>query len=103
MFLRPLIPDEAEKPLPSTVSGTVRLLNARIGQLDCSGAELNNRGEIALYADGVEVRGAVFLRAHPIPGASALPCRVTGQVRLPGARIGGGRGFPSIPARRSAG
>jgi hypothetical protein len=48
--------------------------------LDCADATLTNEGGIALFADGVEVGGNAFLRG----GFTA-----TGEVRLPGAKVGG--------------
>ena len=64
-----------------SATGAVRLLGAKIGgQLDCSGATLTNEGGDALFADGAEITGGVFLR----DGFSA-----TGAVRLLGAKIGG--------------
>ncbi|WP_412509471.1 hypothetical protein [Roseovarius sp. SYSU LYC5161] len=73
-------------------TGEVRLLGARIGgDLDCVGGRFQNPHELekekinsgstgkALIADGLAVRGSVFLRGVETKGA----------VRLVGARIGG--------------
>jgi hypothetical protein len=52
---------------------------ARITEVDLSGTVLNRRGDIALNGDLLIVEAAVY--CHDL--------RVEGQVRLPGARIGG--------------
>ena len=56
----------------------VDLHGAQIGQLDCTGAVLQNDSGPALYADGLQVDQYMFLRDSS----------VTGAVRLPGAHIG---------------
>jgi len=73
-----------------SASGVVRLLAARVGRdLDCSGGVFEGAETqlsdgthrmVALSADGIEVRGSVFLRES---------LSASGQVRLAGARIGG--------------
>jgi hypothetical protein len=64
----------------SKVTGEVRLPSAKIGgDLICKGATLTNRGGCALFAEGAEIDGGVFLDE----GFSAI-----GGVRLPGAKIG---------------
>jgi len=69
----------------------VELLDARIGGLYCTGATLNNLGGNALHANDAEIAGGVFLRPLvPRDGQDPLPCRVTGEVRLPGAHVGAG-------------
>ncbi len=62
-------------------TGAVRLLGARIGgDLNCSGGRFDNRGRVALRADGAYIRGAVFL--------TDCFC-ATGEVQMIGARITG--------------
>jgi hypothetical protein len=62
-------------------AGEVRLLGARIGgNLECTGARLENPNGNALSADGMTVEGGVFLDEG---------FHATGEVRLLGARIGG--------------
>ncbi|MGA3164726.1 MAG: hypothetical protein ABSF14_01265 [Terriglobia bacterium] len=87
--------------------GEVRLAGAQIGgDLDCAGGTFKNppqedvdgSGE-ALSADGANVKGNVFLRDRFI---------AEGEVRLPGARIGGnlecrGGEFKNPPKRDVAG
>ena len=66
-------------------AGVVRLLGAHIGgQLDCSGGELTSADGPALYADGLQADGGVFLRGFRAVGAGE-----GGVVRLLGVRIGG--------------
>ena len=63
-------------------TGEVRFFGAEIGgDLDCAGAELNNPGGNALFADGLRVKGSVILR---------YGFKAAGAVRLIGAEIGGG-------------
>jgi hypothetical protein len=65
--------------------GEVRLPGARIGgELRCGGALLNNPGGVALVADGIAVDGAVSFTGDDLARFEAH-----GEVRLPGARIGG--------------
>ncbi|WP_330276638.1 hypothetical protein OG205_13885 [Lentzea sp. NBC_00516] len=64
--------------------GAVRLLGARIGQLECDGATLRNDSGPALIADGLQVDRGMFLRG----GFTATGTGDTGAVRLLGARIG---------------
>jgi hypothetical protein len=42
--------------------GAVRLLGARIGELDCSGAKVSNESGPALDAEGAQVERSVFMR-----------------------------------------
>ncbi|WP_203719049.1 hypothetical protein [Asanoa siamensis] len=69
----------------STVDGTVRLLAARLGTLDCGGARLRNPDGPAVDADGMQVEQSVFLR----DGFSAVSASERGTVRLLGATVGG--------------
>ncbi|MER5333750.1 hypothetical protein [Micromonospora sp. NPDC002717] len=64
--------------------GTVRLLAAHLGTLDCSGARLENASGPALDADGLKVDQSVFLRGSTATGAGER-----GTVRLLGAHLGG--------------
>ncbi|MEU4643710.1 hypothetical protein [Micromonospora sp. NPDC023814] len=64
--------------------GTVRLLAARLGTLDCSGARLQNTTGPALDADGLQVDQSVFLR-----GLTASSASERGTIRLLGAHLGG--------------
>jgi hypothetical protein len=62
-------------------SGTIRLSGARIkGDLSCSGAKLNVKAGDALFADGAEIGGNVFLNNGFESG---------GTIRLPYAQIKG--------------
>jgi hypothetical protein len=64
------------------VAGEVRLLGGNIGgDLCCTGAEFNNPSGMALMADGIKVKGNVFLSEK---------FKAKGEVRLLGAEIGGG-------------
>lgn len=68
------------------IEGTIRMPGARIGgQLFFTGAKLTNAIGPAFYAEGLSVRGDIFLRA---------PFRATvtsdkGAIRLTGAHVGG--------------
>ncbi|MGW5669358.1 hypothetical protein [Micromonospora sp. NPDC003776] len=64
--------------------GTVRLLGAHLGTLDCGGARLENAAGAALEADHLRVDGDVALAAGFTASASEQ-----GTVQLPGAHIGG--------------
>jgi hypothetical protein len=65
--------------------GTVRLVGARIGALDCTGATLTNDAGSALAADGLQLDQDLFLCGRfSAAGAGRL-----GAVRLLGAHIGG--------------
>ena len=69
-------------------TGEVRLLGARIaGELNGSGGRFNNPCGHALNADGVQVGGSIFLTSYTSNYADEFHAR--GEVRLPGARIGG--------------
>lgn len=70
-------------------TGTVRILGAKIaGQLACDGAKFDGqRSGIALFADGADVRGDVFLRKEE--KADGHRCETIGSVRLLGVKIGG--------------
>jgi hypothetical protein len=65
--------------------GTIRLLAAHIGTLDCGGARLENTTGPALEADGLQVDQSVFLR----DGFTATSAGERGTIRLLGAHIGG--------------
>lgn len=67
-------------------NGEIALVDAQIrGSLACKGATLSNADGFALVADGVEVRGSVFLSDFLSESFVA-----EGEVRLPGAEIRGG-------------
>jgi len=81
-------------------NGEVRCLSAKVGgTFDCQDSEFTSPGAgtrpdaKALSADGIEVRGDVFLRG----------IKARGQVRFPGAKIGGqlncrsGKFFHELP------
>ena len=90
--------------------GAVRLLGARISRLECDGAKLRNDSGPALFAEGLQVKQDVWLRA----GFEATGSGLAGAVCLPGARIEGGLilsgarllnlqdGAPALNARRLA-
>lgn len=63
--------------------GALRLLGARLHELDCNGAKLQNNSGPALRADGMQVEQAVFLR----DGFEATGVGDAGAVGLFGARI----------------
>ncbi|BBH67084.1 hypothetical protein ACTI_37690 [Actinoplanes sp. OR16] len=65
--------------------GTIRLLGAHIGQLECDGARLENTTGPAMHADSLRVDQAVFLR----DGFTATGTGDDGAVRLSAAHIGG--------------
>jgi hypothetical protein len=65
--------------------GTVRLLAAHLGTLDCSGARFENTAGPALDADGLQVDQSVFLR----DGFTATSASERGAIRLLGAHLGG--------------
>ena len=71
--------------------GTVRLPGAHIGgQLVLNGAHLSNPGEDALYADGMTVDGDMFCKeGFKAEGKVLERFQAEGEVRLPGAHIGG--------------
>jgi hypothetical protein len=65
--------------------GTIRLLGAHIGgQLNCSGARLNNTTGPALNADNLQVKQNVMLRG----GFTAASASEQGTIRLLGAHVG---------------
>lgn len=65
----------------SCFTGEIRLGGARVkGDLECDGAMLNVKGGNALFADGAEIEGDVFLR----DGFES-----SGKICLPGAKIKG--------------
>jgi hypothetical protein len=67
-------------------AGSIHLLGAEIGgNLDCSGARLCCLGH-SLAADGARIRGDVFLTRD---AASGRGFQSLGEIRLPGAEIGG--------------
>jgi len=65
-------------------SGAVRLIDASIGSLDCSGAALRNESGPALFADRLQVNQGVYLRG----GFTATGSGESGTVRLTGTHIG---------------
>ncbi|MEM1430909.1 MAG: hypothetical protein AAGG09_15745, partial [Pseudomonadota bacterium] len=75
----------AQEHVPFRASGEVSLSGARIGgQLACEGGVFENAAGFALNAQGAEIAGGVFLRAQ-----GDVPFRASGEVSLPGARVGG--------------
>ncbi len=71
-------------------AGEVRLLGARIGgNLECTGARLENPNGNALSADGMTVEGGVFLdEGFHATGEVRLPrTRILGELRCRGARL----------------
>jgi hypothetical protein len=70
-------------------TGTIRLLGAKIkGDLSCSGAKLRVKEGVALYADGAEIGGSVFLNAFLDTNSGRREdFESTGTIRLLGARI----------------
>jgi hypothetical protein len=79
--------------------GAVRLAGARVGgQLDCAGATVSNDSGPALYADGLNVDQAMYLR-----GFAAIGGGGAGAVRLPGARVGGQLGCAGAELRNDSG
>ena len=65
--------------------GTIRLLGARAGVLNCSGARLENATGPALEADHLQVDRDVALDG----GFAATSAGELGTIQLPGAHIGG--------------
>ncbi|MGK5740225.1 hypothetical protein [Micromonospora sp. URMC 103] len=65
--------------------GTIRLLNAHVGSLDCGGARLTNTVGPAFEADGSTVDGDAALN----DGFTATSASELGTVGLAGARIAG--------------
>jgi hypothetical protein len=65
--------------------GTIRLLAAHVGTLDCSGARLENTAGPALDVDGLQVDQSVFLRG----GFTATSPSERGTIRLLGTHVGG--------------
>jgi hypothetical protein len=71
-------------------AGEVRLLRARIGgNLECTGARLENPNGNALSADGMTVEGDVFLRQgfHATGEVRLLGAHIKGQLICTGARL----------------
>ena len=58
--------------------GAVRLLDARLGRLECDGTTVRNNAGPALHADGLQVDQGVFLRG----GFEAVGAGELGAVRL---------------------
>ncbi len=80
-------------------SGAVRLNGAHIsGHLDCTGAELRNDFGPALFADGLQVDQAMFLRYF-----TATVSTGDGAVRLLGAHLGGQLDFDGAQLRNDSG
>ncbi|MFG3711958.1 hypothetical protein [Micromonospora sp. NPDC047730] len=75
---------EGSTATSASEQGTVRLLAAHLGTLDCSGARLENATGPALDADGLRVDQSVFLRGSTTTSASER-----GTIRLLGAHLGG--------------
>jgi hypothetical protein len=74
------------KAIGTAEDGAVRLPGAHVhGQLNCTKATMRNDAGPALFADGLQVDQAVFLRG----GFEAVGVGKLGAVRLPGARLGG--------------
>ncbi|MFL6121937.1 hypothetical protein [Actinophytocola sp.] len=79
--------------------GAVRLLGARVGGLlTLVRAEVRNDSGPALYADGLQVGGTLFLRDARLFGHSHR-----GAVRLPGAHVGGELNMEGIEVHNSTG
>jgi hypothetical protein len=92
------IVDADHNPLRFQADGEVRLLGATIGgDLNCRGGLFRNAGRDALTADYLRVANSAFLnvatdaKGEAIVDADHNPLRfqADGQVRLPGATIGG--------------
>jgi hypothetical protein len=61
--------------------GVVSLTGATIGgDFSCSGGQFVNKGDTALYADGINIKGSIYLRRG---------FKAEGEVNLVGATIGG--------------
>ena len=75
-----------------SIHGTVRLLSAQVGSLDCDGAELRNDSGPALVANSLQADQDVFLNRFTAIGGGSAP-----TVDLSGARVG--RVFWFDPAR----
>jgi len=77
--------DDGFTAIGADEAGAVRLLSARVaGELAAPGATITNDTGPALYADGLQVGGELFLN----DGFTASGAGATGAVRLPGARVG---------------
>jgi len=74
-------------------SGTVRLIDANIGNLDCTGADLRNDSGPALSATGLQVSRGAYLRG----GFTAIGSGTSVAVDLTGTQVGGTLVF--APAR----
>jgi len=71
-------------------NGEVRLPGAQIGgNLDCSAGSFMNEGDTAINAEGVNVKGSVFLCKGWDPQGKETPFIAKGEVSLNGAQIGG--------------
>ena len=69
--------------------GLVRLLGIKVGaQISCTGAKFEaHEGEVALFLEGAEVRGHVFLQAQD--GVTGHRFEAIGEVVASGMRVGG--------------
>lgn len=77
---------------PFAAKGEVRFNGADIGgRLNCTGGKFENPGAIAFSASGLKVKADVFFRRDPKSSNSVSDESFTakGEVRLPGAEIGG--------------
>jgi hypothetical protein len=79
--------------------GVVNLAGGRVGQLDCSGAQLRNDSGPALAADGLQVDQELILTG----GFTATGSGGDGAVRLLGARVGGYLGCSGAQLRNDSG
>jgi hypothetical protein len=71
-------------------NGEVSLLGAQIGRdLQCSAGTFINKGDVAIYGDGLNVGGHVHFRAEKGHDGTPVPFRAEGSVRLHSARIAG--------------
>jgi hypothetical protein len=98
VFLRAGFTPSGEVRTSFTSSGEVRLVGAQIGgNLECDAGNFTNPPQKgvdgsgkALNADGIDVKGSVFLRAGFTPsGEVRTSFTASGEVRLLGAQIGG--------------
>jgi hypothetical protein len=79
-------------------AGAVNVRGARIGQLQCPGARIENTCGPALNAEGLETNQGVFLGS-----LEAIGCGETGAVRLYGAHVGGQLGCAGASIRNGSG
>jgi hypothetical protein len=79
--------------------GAVRLLHARLGQLECDGATMHSDAGPALHADGLQVEHDVFLRSR----FEAVGAGQDGAVRLADAHVSGQLDCTSATMRNESG